>query len=375
MKARRFFGLLMLLVGAAPAGPAEHPLEQDLKQLGDRLQAEKKQLRKLLENSSAILNLLGHLERNIQELDRAARQSRDRLQEIKRLLELNASRRQQLEQSLEATRRRLGAWLREDYKSRRPFYETLGEGGRAGAVLERVRWQTGAAHRQAELVQGIFGMQLELQFEKRRLEQLAGEEKRALDELTVRQRELESAREKRLEMLRLVRREASLHKKALAEMEGARRQLTELLAQLEGRPGAGRGFSTWQGRLPPPVKGAKIEVAFGLVEDETFHTRTRHPGVDLRAEPGTPVSPVYPGTVAYAGWLDGYGLLVILDHGGGYFTLYAHLENLAVKRGERITAGDELGRLGDTGSIKGHYLYFEVREKGRAVDPQQWIKW
>jgi murein hydrolase activator len=79
------------------------------------------------------------------------------------------------------------------------------------------------------------------------------------------------------------------------------------------------------------------------------------------------------GKVVFSGWLRGYGNLIIVDHGDGYHTVVAHLGELERKVGEEVHGGDALGPLGDTGSLKGPYVYFELRHRGVAVDPQVWL--
>jgi len=85
------------------------------------------------------------------------------------------------------------------------------------------------------------------------------------------------------------------------------------------------------------------------------------------------VRAVADGKVVYAGWLRGYGNLMVLDHGDGYHTVVAHLGELERRVGEEVRQGEALGPLGDTGSLKGPYLYFELRHHGVAVDPQVWL--
>jgi septal ring factor EnvC (AmiA/AmiB activator) len=82
---------------------------------------------------------------------------------------------------------------------------------------------------------------------------------------------------------------------------------------------------------------------------------------------------VAPGRVVHAGWFKGYGNLIIVDHGGGYHTLVAHLATMRTAMGEDVEAGEVLGTVGDSGSLKGPYLYFELREKGKPVDPRPWL--
>ena len=93
----------------------------------------------------------------------------------------------------------------------------------------------------------------------------------------------------------------------------------------------------------------------------------------MRAPFGTPVKAVWDGKVAHAGWFRGFGNLLIIDHGNRIFTLMAHLDQLERGVGDPVRAGDEVGTVGDTGSLKGAYLYFELREGTRPIDPERWL--
>jgi septal ring factor EnvC (AmiA/AmiB activator) len=115
-------------------------------------------------------------------------------------------------------------------------------------------------------------------------------------------------------------------------------------------------------------------VGFGRVTDPRFKTVTLQNGVDIAAPAGAPVRAVAAGRVVHAGWFKGYGNLIIVDHGEGFHSLVAHLASMQTAMGEEVAAGAVLGTVGDSGSLKGPYLYFEVRERGRPVDPRVWLK-
>jgi septal ring factor EnvC (AmiA/AmiB activator) len=132
------------------------------------------------------------------------------------------------------------------------------------------------------------------------------------------------------------------------------------------------GFAGRMGWLPLPAAGPNT-VAFGRVVNPRFNTVTVQNGIDVGAPAGAPVRAVAPGRVVHAGWFKGYGNLVIVDHGEGYHTLVAHLGTMRTAMGEDVAAGAILGTVGDSGSLKGPYLYFEVRERGRPVDPRPWL--
>jgi septal ring factor EnvC (AmiA/AmiB activator) len=169
-------------------------------------------------------------------------------------------------------------------------------------------------------------------------------------------------------ILRELRRNRTRERQALYERAVAAQVLAETLAR-RGAGGAsrdrftsaGRPFASLRGRLDPPVAG-EVLAGFGRVVDPEFRTETFRKGVDIAAAEGTPVRAVADGSVRFAGWFRGYGKIVILDHGEGYFTVSGHLADTAVALGERVAAGDPLGSVGETGSLSGPRLYFEIRE-------------
>jgi septal ring factor EnvC (AmiA/AmiB activator) len=124
------------------------------------------------------------------------------------------------------------------------------------------------------------------------------------------------------------------------------------------------GFAALRGRLPFPLQG----------RTEIRSARRRGadgPGLEMRAPRGTPVRAVYPGRVAFADEYADYGRTVIVEHGDGYYTVNANLEQLAVHTGDEVDAGTRLGTVGDTGS--GALLYFEVRVGEATADPAEWF--
>jgi septal ring factor EnvC (AmiA/AmiB activator) len=212
------------------------------------------------------------------------------------------------------------------------------------------------------------GARAERQAEAERLRALAAE---AQD----RREQAEARREERETLLVALRSARAFHERTASEVAVQARRLADFVATLPpprvGSSGPG-GFSARKGRLPLPAPGP-ITVGFGKVVNPKFNTVTVQNGVDVEAPPGAPVRAVAPGRVVHAGWFKGYGNLVIVDHGEGYHTLVAHLASMQTAMGEDVEAGSVLGTVGDSGSLKGTYLYFEIREKGRPVDPRPWL--
>jgi septal ring factor EnvC (AmiA/AmiB activator) len=139
-----------------------------------------------------------------------------------------------------------------------------------------------------------------------------------------------------------------------------------------GDTGAG-GLASVRGRLAWPADG-KVVGEFGAQVHPRFGTKTFRNGIDIEVAEGTDIKAVYPGHVVYTGWFRGYGNLIIVDHGGEYYTLYAHAAEIRVSEGDDVKQGQSIGTVGDTGSLQGPRLYFEVRHQGKPQDPSQWLR-
>jgi septal ring factor EnvC (AmiA/AmiB activator) len=182
-------------------------------------------------------------------------------------------------------------------------------------------------------------------------------------------------REERETLLGALRTARKFHERAAAEAEEQAKRLAEFVTTLppKGPGGSLRGvFAGMKGKLRLPAPGP-VRVGFGRVVNPKFNTVTVQNGLDIGAAAGTPVRAIAPGRVVHAGWFKGYGNIVIMDHGDGYHTLVAHLASMRTAMGEEVSPGDVIGTVGDSGSLKGPYLYFEIREKGRPVDPKGWL--
>jgi murein DD-endopeptidase MepM/ murein hydrolase activator NlpD len=130
-------------------------------------------------------------------------------------------------------------------------------------------------------------------------------------------------------------------------------------------PGAGAGDSGWLWPVSGPVTSG-----FGASRS---HGRRRHMGIDVAVPRGTEVRAARSGTVRRTGRRSGYGLTVVIRHDEGFTTLYAHLSGIAVSPGERVGAGQPIGRTGRTGNANGAHLHFEIRHHGRHVDPRLFL--
>ena len=115
-------------------------------------------------------------------------------------------------------------------------------------------------------------------------------------------------------------------------------------------------------------------LAVGRIRDAEFQTETFRKGIEFGTRLGDPVYAVADGVVRFAGWFRGYGRIVIVDHGGDYFTVCGHLDEVAVAPGDAVREGDVIASAGETGSLAGPKLYFEIRRGSEALDPARWLR-
>jgi murein hydrolase activator len=207
------------------------------------------------------------------------------------------------------------------------------------------------------------------------------------DEAKREQAEVDREVAKRRVILAKVRDERAYHERMVGELTEASHRLEAFIRELQakqrklarvpppkgGIEPPGVGFGALKGRLPWPTEG-RIVTGFGAQVHPRFGTRTFRNGVDIEAAVGREVLAVHGGHVIYTGWFKGYGNLIIVDHGNEYYTLYAHIADIEAKEGEDVRQGQRIGTVGDTGSLAGPRLYFEVRYQGRPQDPEQWLR-
>jgi len=177
-------------------------------------------------------------------------------------------------------------------------------------------------------------------------------------------------------ILQQIRKQKKLSLAAVEALRDAEIALDRRMSHIQERGSSdlkGTSFSDYKGRLVIPVKGEVIS-EYGPAMTGDYKSYTFQKGIDIRVERGEPVKSVFKGKIMFAQWLKGYGNLVIVDHGDHYYTLYAHVEEIFKQEGERVETGEVIATAGDTGSIKGLCLHFELRHHGKPVNPMTWLR-
>lgn len=369
---------------------------QELKKLLEQLQREKSQVQQQLRQTETEA---GELEKQIRELRREAGETQKQLDDLERQKKkIDEARREQhrlIGQQARAVYQSGGAeplklLLNQEDPARfartlthyeylnRARLEQLAEYARTReqlSDLERqqnarrealARQQQNLAQRQARLAE----VRKERQQVLARLESTRSDRASRLHERQREQAELEQILKTIEETLARQAREAERQRQLAEQQRQAPADEAPWLSNNAARHYGGP-FDQARGKLPWPVEGRLI-ARFGAPRGEDG--RTTWDGVLIGATTGQPVRAVHGGKVVFAEWLRGAGLLLILDHGGGYLSLYGHNQSLLKEAGDIVAAGDTIATVGSSGGQSVPALYFAIRQQGRPSDPAQWCR-
>jgi len=189
------------------------------------------------------------------------------------------------------------------------------------------------------------------------------EQKNLQEKLHDNQQKLEQDKHYHTVVIQSLNNEIQSKEHTLSEFEKNKANLSRLLKTLaeQSIAIAKQPFIQMRHKLPKPV------------HVDTQALQKMNQGVTFFATEGSAVNAVYPGKVVFSDWLNGYGLLLIIDHGQGFMTLYAHNQSLFKPKGSQVMQGEQIAAVGHTGGIKQNGLYFEVRQRGKAVPPLDWL--
>lgn len=369
---------------SAPSGAARQGASEDERTAQSKLEVLRQQIRELAEQRRATEAQKGGAAAELREREtriaavaRELRTLEERLAEQQQSLEGLQSRRRELEEKLKSQRDALAALLRSAYALGR--HEELklilqqNEVAATSRVLAYHRYfQRARMGRIEELLVDLADLAKVQQAIEAQLAQIEttrternGESQRLQTE--------KSEREVLIDTLDRDLKDQAARLAALGKDEAALVELLERLrdvfADIPKQLKAAEPFADRRGRLPWPLAG-KIAVGFGSSDDSGRAIS----GIVVAAASGTEVRAVSHGRVAYADWLKGYGLILILDHGDGYMSLYGYNETLLKDVGDWVDTGEPIATAGTSGGRRNAGVYFELRARGKPLDPRGWLK-
>jgi septal ring factor EnvC (AmiA/AmiB activator) len=368
----------------APAQTLEKRIDDKEKELG-RIKKEiddhRKSSRELKKQEATVMKRLSNLDK---EIDLSRRFLRN-LEEQEALLGAQIDSLQSeigADEALIAMRREaLARRVRQMYTRDPRFrWEVLLGSSNIEQALTRYRFMQIIAEQDAAMIADYHGRKRVLEVESARMTE-------SLSDLVVLRQEreeeahkLEANKKERESTLAQIRGKKGQHNKAIATLEKSQKEVQDLITRLERerteeerRALEGLGnFAVLKGRLPWPVEG-KVIRKFGKITHPKYATVTFNNGIDIAAASGTPILAVSAGVVEFVDWIDAYGKCIILNHGGGYYTLYAHVAATFVAQGQSVQSREVIAEVGDTGSLEGFVCHFEVRQSKRALNPLEWL--
>jgi septal ring factor EnvC (AmiA/AmiB activator) len=207
-----------------------------------------------------------------------------------------------------------------------------------------------------------------------KLQALRAELKINSDKVKKKDAELSKQRQLKEVILSSVRDEKAKYQKMLAELKEASKRMLEIIRESsKADTYAATGFGKLKGRLLWPADG-RIATPYGSQRDPQFDTPVFRNGIHIKAESSTEARSVFGGKIIFAEWFKGFGQLIIVNHGGGYHTLYGNLSEIFSRIGDIIKENQVIGKVGTSGVLNAPGLYFEIRYKGKPLDPAQWLK-
>lgn len=237
-----------------------------------------------------------------------------------------------------------------------------------GSVANRVRILFRTLRTHGNMTRELKDKSVRLAESEQRLGASSSEVQKLLTELRAQERVLDGLLEKKRKLVKSLNQKQNDFQASMKQYRVISKQVSTLFDNFESIR-EGEGYFPNRKTLPIPVEFGKVVKNFGRSVHETFGTVTYQKGIEIEAEHNTPVHAILPGVVEYDGWVKGLGNVIIVHHGGGFYSLSAHLFKSSKPIGSKVQQGETIGLVGDTGNSDKPSLYFEIRENGKAVDP------
>jgi len=343
-------------------------IKSKLAKEAEKVQREKKREHSVLEKLRSINKKLNNHQMELQNYNNKTKRLDKSLLEIETKLKMN-------QEKVRIQKNKLMKRLRSIYKEEEAVYlKVVLSATDPNDFLQRVKYMKIIASYDAELINHYKANIENLIAFKNKKEKVVNKISLLKKSSHKKKETILEEKNKKQALLRKIRNRKETYEKTQKEFFKASKELSDLIFVLQKSYHEDKiiTFSKRKGFLPWPVKG-KIISSFGKVKNRKFQTYSFHNGIEIASPIGKSVRAIHNGAVSYSGNLKGYGLMIIIGHGNAYYSLYAHLKESLVKKGDKVKTGQTLARSGDSDSIVGPSLYFEIRNKRTPVNPLKWL--
>lgn len=360
-----------------------------LEQIEEEIEATDRRARGLKKKELSLVLQIQDIERKIDRSKKTLKNLNGEIADINAEISYINSQLAKLSEKLARKKMILNRRLREIYKRGRLNTVAVLLGSHSFTdLIKRVKYLTLIAAQDKRLVEEVSQLQYSYEEYRRASQRKLAQRMQRKAELEEEQQKLEQAEKERQKLLRSVKAQRAEVLNALEERRTDRERMKKIIAELERRRKEALEKARREGReLPPetaylegkmgslnwPVSQGKLIRGFGPYMDKITKTRVINNGIEIKAKDGTEVRSVGSGSVVMADFYRSYGKMVMLNHGSGMYTIYAHLGDIFVQEGDFVTEGQAIATVGSTGSLEGPMLYFELRDGPRAVDPLEWF--
>jgi septal ring factor EnvC (AmiA/AmiB activator) len=370
--------LLFLLLFPPPVTAGVRPHEEEYQIIQKKMAEQRKKLGEALKRESSILGEIEDVNIKLDEIEAELRRYRKKMRETEAAIRTTTAEIEKTRGTLEKQK----DWLKRKLRIMNRFgysgdmlvlllsTDDISQMMRTWKYLEDI---TLYEHR----VLGDYRENLRDFVEKyEHLKAMETELKTDAARIEAKESELADQKQTKETFLASVRKEKVSRQKMLAELKEAARRLLDLIersSKTDTYTAPGIGFMRFKGKLPWPAEG-RIAIPYGSQRDPQFNTPVFRNGVHIETAANSDARAVHEGKVIFAEWFKGFGQLIIVNHGNGYHTLYGNLSEIFSRVGDIIRENQVIGKVGTSGILNAPGLYFEIRYRGKPLDPAQWLR-
>ncbi len=371
--------VLFLSAAAAPRSQSVSDFEQRLTRINGQIKDLKTRLESEARKESSILTSLARININKSIVERELAARNVELERGRADLAAIQANIRSLRTGIDKERESIERTLVTLYKfGRVDFFQFLLQARNIETYASESKHLALLARGQDELVAGYLASLDELRAAESALESKQTDLAEMARAANLKRRELDTEARKSATLVQEIRKNRTTYQQTLKELSESAEELQKLMNKIISQewvlPPAWVPLYERKGKLAWPLEG-RIITPFGFEKHPDFNTVVMNKGVEISpAKDKSLILSVHPGKVVYADYFQGYGNLLIIDHGMTYYTLYGHCSEFLAAVGDMVRAGQPVAVVGDTGSLKGECLYFEVRYKTKALDPLQWLR-